>query len=97
MATEMSLDDLMAEWNRLGLARDDEGLTTKELSARWGVGTDAVIRRLSLFQAAGWLRVGRKSSKRIDGLPSRVSCYRIEVPTDYGKKKKSGPGKKVAR
>ena len=79
-AVEIDLDGLLAECSRLGMGSEAKGLTTAELVERWGIGTDAVLRRLKLAQKAGILRVGRKASTRLDGVPTPVPCYWIERP-----------------
>lgn len=86
MASEIGLDELLAEYKRLGLTHEDEGLTSKELGKRWGLADDAVRVRLHIAQAAGLLRVGRKMAKRLDGQPTIVPCYTIEIPKAKRKK-----------
>ena len=80
MAAEIDLDELLAEYARLGMTSAGKGLTTVELAERWGIGTDAVLRRLKLAQKAGILRCGKRPSVRLDGVPTPVPCYWIERP-----------------
>ena len=90
MGPEMNLDELLAEYKRLGVlnASDDEGLTTNELAEKWRVPHSTAKKMLRRFHNAGWLRVGRKTVTRFDGVQTRVSCYRIEVPKEQAKQSK---------
>jgi hypothetical protein len=80
LTADITLDELLAEYRRLGLGREDEGLTTLEYGERWKLASNAVLRRLKLAARAGMLRAGRKTVSRVDGVPTLVPCYTIELP-----------------
>ena len=90
MADEIDLDEMLAEYARLGMTSEGKGLTTAELCERWKLGTDAVLRRLKLAQKAGILRCGRKPGTRLDGVPTPVPCYWVERPKGQPKQTKRG-------
>jgi predicted DNA-binding protein (UPF0251 family) len=85
---DVSLAALQREFEKLGLSRNDEGLTAAEFCTRWGVSRKTVCDRLKQAKALGWLTTGRKMSERIDGQASCVPCYIIAIPSKKKTKKK---------
>lgn len=91
MASSITLDELLSEFEKLGVTAfpNDEGLTCHEYSEKWGVGREKARCLLVKLRDAGVLENGWKSSTRIDGATSRVPVYRItiEEPKKRGRKK----------
>lgn len=79
MAEQITIDELMAELNRLGIpdANGDEGSTLRELRDQWGQSqekTTAIVRRCI---AAGLVTPGRAARVAIDGTSRPVPVYRF--------------------
>jgi hypothetical protein len=85
---DVSLAALQREFEKLGLSRNDEGLTSVEFGERWGVSTKTVRARLKQAKALGWLTTGRKMLERLDGQAACVPCYIIAIPSKKKTKKK---------
>ena len=78
MANEITEDQLLAEYARVGLAADDPGLTVEEWSEKLGRGVTTVRRVLRFAKKRGSLIVGRKAAETLSGRLRMVDCYRIE-------------------
>ena len=87
MAADISLDELLAEYARLGATTAAKGLSVRELKEKLGKGDDAVRKLLLRAKAAGVLRSGRKMAERLDGLHTPVPCYWFERPAKVKGKK----------
>ncbi len=85
---DVSLTALQREFEKLGLHRNDEGLTVVDFAKRWGVSSDVVRARLKQAKDLGWLTAGRKTSIRIDGQTNYTPCYIIAIPKTKTKKKR---------
>lgn len=90
MAAEITLDELMAEYERLGNSAKDEGMTTRELAKAWGVSEQTVRDRLRLASENGWVRHSKKLMLQLDGKKFPTNCYRIILPAKTKKTKRRG-------
>lgn len=80
MAAEITLDELLGEYEKLWATSEAKGLTTVELQERWGVSRGTVLKALRAAQAQGILRTTKKRHMRVDGAKSFIPCYWIERP-----------------
>lgn len=85
-AAEITLDQLLAEYDQLRLTTDDDGLTTDEFATLWNVSYDRALSLLKRFDKAGWVRRGVKTILRFNGRSMRTSCYWLVVPKAKGKR-----------
>lgn len=75
----ISLEELLAEFERLGLNNQDDSFkTTKEWQDEWGLGIHRTRKILKKAQEAGMLEVKRVMRHTIDGYTRTVSAYRIK-------------------
>lgn len=86
-AADITLDELLAEYARFGATTEAKGVTVRELCAKLGRTEDVVRNLLRRAQAAGVLRVGRKTIARLDGVGTPVPCYWFERPAKSKGKK----------
>jgi hypothetical protein len=88
MPAEITLNDLLAEYDRLGLTAPtgSPGLTTREWAERWGVGERLTRQLIRKALDAGCAAIGRKPVRGMDGIMQRRACYTITLP----KRKKGG-------
>ena len=86
-ADSIALDELVAEYERLGLTQgDDAGQSTQELMVVWKLSEEATRKLLKRGLAAGIVRAGKKRIRRMDGIDAIVPCYAFVMPKK-GKKK----------
>ncbi len=83
-----TLEQLTKEFERLGLSKNDEGLTSAELAKRWGISKTRTLARLRQAAELGWLELGERKTKRVDGKDNTSTVYRIVLPA---KTKRSKP------
>lgn len=79
-AAPITFDDLMAEYERLGVATRGamaDGHTAAELAKAWGLCIDRVHSVLKTAQSKGLLQVSRRESTDLAGRRCSVPCYRI--------------------
>ena len=82
MAEPITLDELLAEIERLGGVGDEnaDGQTTAELAAEWGVGRERVRSLLHHAKGLGLLEIGSRVEANLAGKKQRVTVYRIVKP-----------------
>lgn len=80
MPADITIDELLAEYARLGATNEAKGLSVRELCDKLGRTEDVVRKLLRRAQAAGVLRVGRKMIARLDGVGTPVPAYWFERP-----------------
>lgn len=79
----ITLDELMAELDRLGVDDSDgDGKTTRELMELWDMNKDRVLQLLHLASDRGLLIASRKRIVAISGQPTRAPCYRFKRPPE---------------
>lgn len=83
-AVEITIDELMAEYDRLGIGsgqtNDPEFLCCQEWADKWGFSMTHASRLIRKFHAAGMVTVGRKLKDRITGSAVMVAAYKITPP-----------------
>jgi len=77
---DISLDEWLAELERLSKRAEGGGITTQELCEATGRGVGWVRRRLHQAQRQGRLEVVRVYRTAIDGVPRHVPAYRLGKP-----------------
>lgn len=77
MTTKITIEEWVAELDKLASAAPVDGETTEEMSVRLGKPRDKIIALLKEADKAGRLTRGKKIGVRIDGVRSPVSCYWI--------------------
>jgi hypothetical protein len=77
---KITIDELVAELDRLGVTSDDEGLTAEEWSRQWGCYVTTARKRIRLAMDHGLVACGRKTIRRLNGQAVLVPCYRITMP-----------------
>lgn len=88
MSTTITLEELLAEFERLGINAEpnDEGHTSKEYCEQWGVGIEKCRVLLGKLRDAGALEMGHRTITNLNGVNTRVPVYRIvEVKKKRGK------------
>ena len=90
MTKEITLEELQAELDRLGVTSEAKGLTTAELCKLWGCRDGATRRRLKEAKALGVLRVGHKTIENLTGSSQRVVAYWFEFPAKTKQTKRGG-------
>lgn len=96
MSSEITLSELMAEYRRLniGCQKDSDGLTVAEWSEQWSVTPKRAREVIAKFSNSGWVTVGRKTARAIDGRACLVPVYKIEVP-ESAETKKTRPKREI--
>lgn len=89
--SRMTVEDWLAELEAASRARgdSDEGETIPELIDRLGLKYSQVTRILREAQKQSRLKLGRRRSKRIDGVTTWLPVYRILPPPAPSKKPRS--------
>ena len=77
MAEPIRLDELMAELERLGVPKGDDGLTCRELREYWKCSGDKAHELLRKLLAAGMVIAGRAVRPAIDGIMRPTPVYRF--------------------
>ena len=80
MPAEINLDELLAEYARLGATSQPGAMTVAQLVRASGHSDDVIRRVLALAKADGILRVCKVADMTLDGRPCRKPAYWIERP-----------------
>lgn len=82
MSRVADIDYLQAKLVELGIVKfvNSEGMSTHEWGAEWGMDQKNCREMIRRFAQAGWVTVGRKTVKALDGRNVKVPVYKIEVP-----------------
>lgn len=94
MAEPITIDELMAELQRLGMPENrgnDDGWTVKELMDLWGLGRETVREQIRKGLAAGIVTNGKAYRECIDGMMRRSPVYRFKVAVPVKKPTKKKP------
>lgn len=82
-----TVDDILAEIDRLSRRPDDEGKTTGEWQDTLGLSQRGVDRLLTTAHRLGRLTTGQRRAQRRDGRPTMIPVYRFVRPPKNGKGK----------
>lgn len=79
---KLDMDYLQSELYRLGIMKfsKSEGMSTAEWADEWGMDRNRARDMIAKFSLAGWVTLGRRLHKSIDGRAVMVPVYKIEVP-----------------
>lgn len=79
---KLDIDFLQSELYRLGIVKfsKSEGMSTGEWADEWGMDRKRAREMIAKFSLAGWVTLGRRSHKSIDGKKMMVPVYKIEIP-----------------
>ncbi len=77
--SEIRADEWLKELERL-TSRNDDGMTTSEMSDATGMSRRTIGERLRKAHRLGWVKVGWRREVRLDGKTHEVPVYKIEVP-----------------
>jgi hypothetical protein len=82
MAESITLDELIAACQDAGMSvgEGDAGFTRVELMSAWKCSDKVAARNLKLAQGAGILKVGRKLTTNLAGVPCSVPVYSFVLP-----------------
>lgn len=89
MATEITISELRAEYERLLSSQPQaSGFTSHEWSREWGIAQETAQRRIKQAVANGVLvYAGRKRMTKVDGSTQTAPCYTIaEKPSGKSKR-----------
>lgn len=88
---KIDIEYLQSELYRLGIMQFSkaEGMSSDEWSIEWGMHRKRAREMIGKFAQAGWVTVGRRQHKSIDGKTMFVPVYKIEIPTEKSKRAKS--------
>lgn len=88
---KLDIDYLQSELYRLGIVKfsKSEGMSTAEWADEWAMERKRAREMIAKFAMAGWVTVGRRSHKSIDGKTMQVPVYKIEIPSEKTKRVKA--------
>jgi len=83
----VDIENLRKELERLhnGKRPSSDGLSTQELCGELQMDVKKVRELIRQFSQVGWVTVGKKSMKAIDGRSCVVPAYKIELPAKESK------------
>lgn len=90
-AEEITLDELLGAFKDAGFTGDADapGKTVRELTDLWHCTANKAVQIIQQAKTAGMLRVGKRTSERIDGGACRVPVYSfVFSPKAPARKKK---------
>lgn len=89
-AENITLDELVAELNRLGVESVEgaEGLTVQEWAEQWGIARSTAQERIRSAVKNALAFTGRARRQAMDGSMRPVPVYRFQLPQKTVKKAK---------
>jgi len=74
----ITVDEWIAELERINPRQSDEGLTALELASAWSVSKKTAYDRLHALKKAGRVIIGRRATETLDGRESTTPVYRLK-------------------